>query len=287
MSIHGLIDNVAVGLGAKFMPKYFREGIESESITENLKNVLIDFPQVTGEGDYELLADTLVGKLGTAFRLAQWIDESHPTVIYHHGASETPFDYGFKRIFPYKKVNIPANLFLVRAPFHRNMKDFQQGISTLANVTAMLAVSVRLIEHLVEFLKRNSGGKIVVAGTSLGGFITNLHHIHYNSADYYAPLLAGLRMDDAYLNSLYSRATAQKAKDNPAGIEKVLNFEQDFCTRESDNVSPLLAIHDQLIRYEQQKASYGNCPVKTIARGHTTGALAYEQLREHIMKCLD
>ncbi len=286
MSIHGLIDNVAVGLGAKFMPKYFREGIESEGIAENLKNVLIDFPQVTGEGDYELLADTLVGKLSTAFRLAQWIDESHPTVIYHHGASETPFDYGFNRIFPHKKESIPANLFLVRAPFHRSMKDFQQGIRTLANVVAMMAVSVQVIEKLVLYKRSIGSGKILVAGSSLGGFITNLHHIHYNSADYYTPLLAGLVMHDAYLYSAYSRATARGAKENPAKIEAVLNFEKDFADKDNSNVFPLLAVHDQLVRYNLQKNSYGECPVETFDKGHTTGALAYKQLREHVLKRL-
>ncbi len=34
-------------------------------------------------------------------------------------------------------MNIPANLFLIRAPFHRSMKEFQAGIGTLANVTAI------------------------------------------------------------------------------------------------------------------------------------------------------
>ncbi len=286
MSIHGIIDNAAVGLGAKFMPKYFREGIESESVAVNLENISLEFPRVTGEGDYELLAGTLAGELNTAFRLAHWIDENHPSVIYHHGASETPFDYGFNRIFPYKKENIPANLFLVRAPFHRSMKDFQQGIRTLSNVVAMLAVSVRLIEHLVQQNRSKGVGEIIVAGTSLGGFITNLHHIHYNSADYYTPLLAGLAMHDAYLYSVYSRATAPEAKNNPSAIEAVLNFEKGFADRDSSNVFPLLAAHDQLVRYSLQRDSYGECPVKTISKGHTTGALAYKQLRNHILGCL-
>ncbi len=286
MSIHGLIDNVAVGLGAKFMPKYFREGFESPPVAEHLENVSLLFPNVAGEGDYEVFAETLAGELDAAFRLVQWIEGCAPTVIYHHGASEIPFDYGFKRIFPCKKMDIPANLFLVRAPFHRTMKDFQHGIRTLFNVVAMLAVSVRLIEYLVAFSRDRGSSKIILSGTSLGGFVTNLHHIHFNSADYYTPLLAGLSMDDAYLRSLYSRAVAQEAKENPAAIEAVLNFEKDFAAKDQSNVFPLLALHDRLIRYERQKASYGNLPVHAIDKGHTTGALSYEKLRSHVLQHL-
>jgi len=287
MSIHGLIDNLAVGLGAKFMPKYFREGLESQSVEENLKNVTLEMPEISGKGDYEVRASTLVGELHPAFRLVQWLGGDHPVIIYHHGASETPFDYGFNKIFPYKDKKIPANLLLIRAPFHQNMKDFQQGIRTLSNIVAMLAVSVSLIEQLVEYGRKASKSKIMVSGTSLGGFITNLHHIHHNSADYYAPLLAGLALDDAYLRSLYSRASAPEAKENPEVIEGLLNFEEDFAAVDSGNVFPLLATHDQLIRYEQQKASYGSCPVEIIAKGHATGALAYGLLRSHILEVLN
>lgn len=286
MNIHSLVDNMAVGTGALFMPKYYREGHESATIAEHLNNISMIFPDVQGEGDYEIETETLAGNLNAAFRVAKWTDVKQPTIIYHHGAAETPFDYGFNRIFPASKIDIPANLVLVRAPFHRNMKDFQRGIRTLNNVAAMLAVSVRLIEYLVLYLRQESAGKVVVAGTSMGGFITNLHHIHFNSADYYTPLLAGLAMDDAYLYSTYSKAVARAAKDNPAAIKSVLNFEKDFSRMDNSNVFPLLAVHDTLIRYEQQKASYGSIPVETINKGHTTGALAYKELREHILKSL-
>ena len=51
------------------MSKYFRDGVESPSIEEYLKteNFQITFPEITGEGDYELSANTLVGELNAAF----------------------------------------------------------------------------------------------------------------------------------------------------------------------------------------------------------------------------
>ena len=288
MSIHGVIDTAAVSLGVKFMPKYFREGAESATIKENLEGISLNLPDFKIEGDYDVLASTLVGELNAGFRLAQWIGENAPTVIYHHGASEIPFDYGFKGIFPLRKTDIKANLFLVRAPFHRSMKDFQSGIRTLANVTAMLSVSVCLIEHLVSYCRKRNVKQILVAGTSMGGFITNLHHIHYDSADVYIPLLAGLAMDDAYLVSVYSKAVDAHVRENYAdNIQAVLNFEEDFNAKDNSNVFPLLSRYDRLIRYQRQKESYGKCPVAAINKGHTTGALAYGQLRQHIFKHID
>ncbi|MFO7942573.1 MAG: hypothetical protein R6U92_08025 [Bacillota bacterium] len=286
MSVHGVIDSLAVGLGARFMPKYFRDGYRSEDVAEHLESVSIDFPQFADEGDYQISADTSVGTLPAAFRVAQCIGSNYPWVIYHHGAAEIPFDYGFRRIFPLEKQSIEANLLLVRAPFHESMKDFQHGIRTLANLVAMMAVSTTVIEHLVQRGRQAGANKVLVAGTSLGGFITNLHHIHFNSADIYTPLLAGLAMEDAYLYSAYSKATAPAAKENPRAIASVLNFTEDFAAVDHSNVFPLLAIHDRLIRYETQKASYGDCAVATIAKGHTTGALAYSNLRTHVLSHL-
>lgn len=286
MSIHGTIDEIALSLGAKFMPKYFRDGFNSPPVAEHLQAVSLEIPELNGEGDYEITASSLVGQLNAAFRLAHWEGDDVPTLIYHHGASEIPFDYGFKRIFPLKKIPARANLFLVRAPFHRSMKDFQHGIRTLANVVAMLAVSVKVIEGIVETNREKKVPRILVAGTSLGGFITNLHHIHCGSADAYTPLLAGLAMNDAYLRSAYSRAVDLKAKENPADIDTVLNFRGEFSEKDSGNVFPLLARHDRIVRYPVQKDSYGNRPVVTLEKGHATGALAYGALRSHVFDVL-
>ena len=287
MSVHGIIDTLAVSLGARFMPKYFRDGAESKSVADTLAEVRLELPKMNEEGDYDLVASTPVGDLNAGVRMAQWVGGDAPTVIYHHGASEIPYDFGFKGIFPLHKTTIPANFFLVRALFHRSMKEFQAGIRTLANVTAMLAVSVCLIEHLVRFCRARDVTQVLIAGSSLGGFITNLHHIHFNSADVYTPLLAGLAMDDAYLVSVYRKAVDGHVREHFAErITEVLNFEDDFSRRDHGNVFPLLARYDRLVRFERQRESYGECPVSIIQKGHTTGALAYGQLRRHILEHL-
>ena len=82
------------------------------------------------------------------------------------------------------------------------------------------------------------------------------------------------------------KAVDPKAKENPSTIKSVLNFEKDFANQDNSNVFPLLARYDQLVRYEIQKDSYGKIPVQTIEKGHATGALSYNLLREHVLKSL-
>ena len=94
-------------------------------------------------------------------------------------------------------------------------------------------------------------------------------------------------MDDAYLVSDYRKGVDPQARGkNSRQIKVVLNFEADFANQDHHNVFTLLARHDRLIRFERQKESYGECPVVVINKGHTTVALAYKELRRHILEHL-
>lgn len=287
MNVHGLIDHLALIGGARFLPKYFRDGYQSPPFSAHLAEVELSRPPREMQEEHEeVKARTLVGELEGGLRRVQWKGAAYPTVIYHHGANEIPCDYGFSRIFPLQRQDIAANFYLVRAPFHRSVKEFMSGIRTLSNFVAMLAVSVRIIQEVVQDNLQQGVPVIAVAGTSLGGFITNLHHIHFDSAQVYTPLLAGLVANDAFLRSAYSRATAPVALNHPQDIERVLDFSPGFAAAEHTRVFPLLALYDQIIRFGPHRESYGDCPVEVIKRGHTTGALSYALLRRHVLQCL-
>ncbi len=281
---HTLIDTVSVSLGSLFFKKYFRDGIDSVGIEEHLEAVNIDVPQLMSEQEYPILSETLAGELESAINLVQWKGPEYPTVIYHHGASEIPYNYGFKNIFPVDKQLFEVNLILIRAPFHNNRKSFMYGMATTERWLAMLAVSVRAIEQVIIQLRKKTSSSIVVSGTSLGGFISNLHHSYFNSADRYAPLLAGTAMHEAYLNSVYSKSMAKSALQQPDKIKRQFDFRQAFSAQDNHNVFPLLSAYDAIIRFDVQKASYGGLDVSVIEKGHTTGALAYHILREHILE---
>lgn len=292
MNIHEVLDNFTVSLSALFLGtnKFFSNSINSTNFRDNLQNITLKIPEIQGEGYYEVTADTLVGKLDPAFHIDQWYGKEFPTIIYHHGNNERPFDYSrfskntFKNILHSEKENIKANLIVLRAPFHSNLKENIEKMQYISNFVAMLSVSVRLIEQLVLQIKKNKGNRILVSGISLGGWITNLHRTYYNSADIYIPIFAGAALGDIFINSVYHKMTGKLVEEHYENVRKILNFEMDYIKVRDKNVYPLLAYYDQIIQYERQKKCYEECQVQVIEKGHITGAMSKKLIREHILQ---
>jgi hypothetical protein len=257
--------------------------VESPPLAEHIDAVEQPTIILAGEGLYEWSADTLVGELTTAVRIAQWLGDDYPTIIHHHGTNEQPFDMSFKQLLPHQKQSIPANLIVVRAPFAGSLKEFTQGIRTLTNYAAMLAVSVQVIEAVIAHCQSRGVPATVVTGISLGGFVTNLHHAFFNSATFYKPLLAGAAMGAIFTESVYSKLVDPSALARKDAILDLLNFEDAFARRDHGNVFPLMGRYDQFIEYERQKRAYGNQPIAVLDKGHVTGALAYTEMRQHIL----
>lgn len=289
MNNHALIDSIPVTLAATVFRKslMFRDSLESPAYEELISSINLKWPEIEGEGYYEVPAHTLVGELDPAFQIASWKGESFPTIIYHHGNNERPFnDYcfrnnTFKRIFKTKNNEMPANLIVVRAPYHCCYKSYRRQMSRLSTFTALLSVSVMMVQALTEYARGNSS-RVVVSGISLGGWVTNLHRTFFNTADVYIPLLAGTIPSDVFINSVYRKLTAGRVHENPAALKEIIDFEDQFSGVEEENVFPLLARYDQVIRFEQQEASYQDNPVAVINKGHFTGALSANDLRKHI-----
>lgn len=286
MNWHTFLDKATIYTTTVLMArgKYFRTDTDSASLAEHVTAVSLDAPPITAEKMVSLTATSLVGELTPAFRVAQWRGPDHPTIIYHHGTNENPYDMSFKKILPHQKQTIAANLIVVRAPFNDSLPTFVRSIARLENYTAMLATSAVLIEALVQQCKRLGAGPVLVAGISLGGFVTNIHHTYFNSADVYAPLLAGPLIEDVFLGSVYRKLVAAEALADAQAVVKGLSFAADFKQGKHTNLHPLLGRYDQYIRYEAQTAVYGNVPITTLEKGHVTGALAYTDLQQHLLE---
>lgn len=288
MNFNAFLDDFGLTISSIFTrKKYFRNTVDSPTLKEHLQAISIEMPFIMGEEHYELKADTLVGELKPAFRIEQWKGDNYPTIIYHHGAAEGWFDYSFKKIFPSKKIDIPANLIVIRAPFNQSNKEFVENIKHLSNYAAMLAVSVKLIELLVQYNKEMGVPCVVVTGVSLGGIVTNLHHTFLNSADLYKPLLGGSEVAEVFLNSAYAKITDSLAKENPEKIRKILNFNKEFEKVDKKNVFPLLGRYDQIFKFEREKKYFTNSSLVVLEKSHVTGATAFKELREHVLKDLE
>ncbi len=295
MNKHIFFDNLTASIGAMVAgkKKFFSKRIESPSLEKQVAAVEINLPSFFDEGIYELRAKTLVGDLDPAFRVAQWKGNDYPTIIYHHGNNERPFDFKksakntFYNIFLKTQEKLDANIIVVRAPFHNcSLKEYQESMVDLSNFTAMIATSVKLTEEIVNEIRRVSSEPIVTTGISLGGWVTNLHRGIFNSSTAYAPLMAGTFLGELFIKSKYRKMVSDIALDNPEEIRRILNFDDVFKRRNSQNVFPLLSKYDQFIEYDVQSESYTDFPLKTIEYGHVTGAINSKGLRNHIVSVL-
>ena len=289
MNKHILYDKLTAAIASATVGKFFSESIESPGYKKFLEDITVSLPSLD-ESIRETEAETPVGKMDPAYYVAQWKGEAYPTIIYHHGNNERPFDFSrfaknsFKNIFMDSNEPIEANLIAIRAAFHNaSLKEYQKKINHLSNFVGMLSVSVKLVEAIINRLKEQGGAPVLVSGISLGGWVTNLHRSYYNTADTYVPLLAGAALDHLFTDSGYRKMSGRIAREHPKSIKQMLNFEEDFKKVKDDNVFPLLGKYDQYIQYERQQKSYSKDNIKVLETGHVTSFLAGKELRKHIL----
>lgn len=149
---------------------------------------------------------------------------SAPTLIYHHGSGESDYT----------------------------------AVGRIDRWVFLLSASVRLTKALATHLTKRGCSRLVCAGLSLGGWITNLHHPYFDTCDVYNPVFAGAALHDLFTESIYLKLFASSARD--AG--------------------------DRFIRFERQAGIYRPDQMTVIERGHTTGALAYRPLAGHLGRLL-
>lgn len=295
MNKHIFLDYITASIGAMISgkKKFFADSLKSPTFEEQIAGIELKLPQISGEDIYEVQTETVVGKLDSAFRIAQWKGKDSPTIIYHHGNNERCFDFRqtakntFYNIFINTKDRVDANLIVVRAPFHNcSLKHYQNSMVEISNFIAMIATSVRLNEEIINEIKKENSRMIITSGISLGGWVTNLHRGIFNTSTAYAPLMAGAYLGELFLTSKYRKMASSLALENPDIIRRLLNFDKLFERHNTQNVFPLLSKFDQFIEYDVQKETYKGYPLKTIECGHVTGALNTNELRNHLLSVL-
>lgn len=251
--------------------KYFRDGVETAPFDAHLDAIDADWPTLAPHTTREIAVDTLAGTQHAAVAIKRWEGPDAPTLVWHHGGGEHPYDSTFDAIYPTPRT-VPANLFVVRAPGHDRLGGVQTVGRTLRGYLAMQAVAVALTERI----RHAVAGRTVVAGYSLGGFVTGRHHVAYDSADAYVPLMAGTAHAEIFLTSVPG---GRPALENPNHLRERLNFTCDWRQRTHDHVHPVLGVHDRLNRYETQAPSYPGLEPEAWSVGHLTGLRATNEIR--------
>ncbi|WP_267643949.1 hypothetical protein [Haloarchaeobius amylolyticus] len=257
--------------GLTWHRKYFRDGVDASSFGEHLGAIEADWPVFDTAGTTELTLETLSGPQQAAVSIRNWRGLDAPTLIWHHGGGEYPYTSTFDDVYP-EPTNVPANLILVRAPGHDRLGGVQSVGRTLQGYLAMIAVSVTLTERLCQAI----AGRTVVAGYSLGGFVTGRHHTVYDTADAYVPMMAGTAHAEIFLTTV---PAASAAVERPDHLRERLNFTDDWRNRSHAHVHPVLGLYDCLNRYEVQSRSYLTVDPTVWLVGHLTGLGATESIR--------
>ena len=177
MNKHVFFDQLTAALASTALGKnrFFSQSIESPGYKAFLDEITLSVSSLE-EGIHETEINISNETLDPAYYVAQWKGTGYPTIIYHHGNNERPFDFSryaknsFRTIFMDQKDPIDANLIAIRAPFHHStLRAYQKKVGHLSSFVAMLAASTKLIDALVDELRNKTDSRIIVSGISLGG----------------------------------------------------------------------------------------------------------------------
>ncbi|SEO21848.1 hypothetical protein SAMN04487948_101151 [Halogranum amylolyticum] len=295
MNHHAAIDVGTLRLSALFLrdAKFFARTVDSEPLVDVAADATVDVGDPTTAGVHEVTVDTPLGAFDAAYLPWQWIGSDAPTLIYHHGSGERPFDFGrfssnsFRRLFVGHDEQVPANVIAVRAPFHAGSNtEYARAMGDLENFVGMLAASAGLVEALAARVGDRSAQPVLASGISLGGFATNVHRVCFDHVDAYIPIFAGAALADLFVASAYRALTAESARRQSAKLRDALDFVDSFTAVDDTDCYPLLARHDRIVALDRQRPSYDGLSLSVLNKGHVTGSLATGALREHVVDVL-
>ncbi len=294
MNRHELIDVATISMSGLLLrnSRFFSRSLSSAPIGDVVSGTAIDVEDIRPGHVQEVSASTPVGEFHAAYLVTQWRGQDAPTLLYHHGSGEQPFNFGrfssnsFQRLFG-TNFDRDVNLIVLRAPFHdRSNKEYIRAMDDLENFVGMLATSAALMEGLAERSQKMGCPAVLAAGISLGGWAVNLHRAHCSGVDRYVPIFAGARLGELFVSSVYRKLAAESARTNPETLRNILDFEDAFVRNGADDCDPLLARYDRLIEFETQRPAYKGSDLGVLEKGHITGSLATDVLRSHIQRSI-
>lgn len=253
MNRHILFDRVMLWTFRQLGTPFFTSSILSPTFEQHLPNVRVDSDDITRQGYQEFDVTSLAGPVKLKIHVLHPLRSGAPLVIYNMGGGEAPFDSTITRAYPASE-STGVNVVAVEAPYQRSRRQIGEAFVHLNTYLAMLAITVRMNELIVQSETFRDCPIKIVAGTSLGGFVSNRHHLAYNSADGYVPFVAGTRHGDIFLTTIRASTLVT---ENPDYIRERLNFDREWVSRPHPNVFPQLGRYDQLNQYKIQAPSYG------------------------------
>ena len=279
MSFHSFLDRAVLSASALTgdSMKFFNRNVESPGLKEILGSAEIASPLSLDSGEHDTAVRCGGRAVSMRYRIMSEGRRGSDILIFHHGSGDIPYYKRIKKIIRADSSGVLGDLMIIAtdSPSNRSGREYLHAAGGLDSFSKLLAFSAVLMEAVVSVCRTERPGRIIVSGISLGGWIANIHHTYFNSADIYRPVFAGAAPDALFLESEYRKMTAASALENPRKITEALNFESDFRKRGGENVFPLMAVHDQYIRYDRQSGIYSRDNISLIEAGHVSGSAKY------------
>lgn len=261
---HVLFDKVLLMTFRYLGSPFFSRSIDSPPLLDHLAAVTFDRNQIGDHGEFEFIASSLAPAVSVKVNVFHNAGALAPVILYNMGGGEAPYDGTIKRAYPASE-DPGVSIVAIEAPWQRDRAQLANAFEDLNTYMAMLAITIRMNEWLLRSDQFSRSPRKVIAGTSLGGFVCNRHHLEYNSADAYVPLVAGTLHGEIFLSTIRS---SKLVTDNPCVIRKHLNFQDQWDRAPHNNVYAQLGRYDQLNQLEVQGPSYGNAAIDIWEGGH-------------------
>ncbi len=279
MNKHVIGDRLFLALIGIFGKPFFSQSVETGTFDEHLAAISFDLPELPEDDTFLPVPMTgLAGPMEAGLKVICRAGPDAPVVLYHQGGGEIPFDLTARGAFPADRANI-ATVIAIKTPFQTTQQELSERFVHFNNYVAMIAGVVALTEALIQSPELSAARCKIVAGYSLGGFVSARHHLLYNSADAYVPFVSGTAHAEIFLTTV--KAT-QIARKRPDILRSRLNFAEAWKQTDHANVFPVLGKYDQLNQLKVQGPSYAELPYELWEGGHLFGAKHPHLIREKI-----
>ncbi|MFZ5425170.1 MAG: YqiA/YcfP family alpha/beta fold hydrolase [Patescibacteria group bacterium] len=208
-----------------------------------------------------------------------------PSLIFHHGLSSTNHLHHL-RVLADKNFYDLFNIFSIQAAHHENVIDvLENAVNTFTNLAVISATSVRTMQEIVQFHRKESDNRVVIAGFSMGGILTSWHYFHYNTADLYFPIISYPNFGEITLDKNH----AKHIKNYKEMIKNESYFkcfevpEELIHKRSKSNIWPVIGTEDELINYEKASEFWRGYHVTEFFSGHVSVVFKRNQIKELIL----
>ncbi|MCP5454906.1 MAG: hypothetical protein H7A30_01345 [Thermotogae bacterium] len=200
-------------------------------------------------------------------------------LVYHHSNNEIPPEKAIFKISKYLDVNIG----LIGGAFHTNKYIYMKKLRDINNFTGLIASSAILMNDIAKVILKSGYEKVILAGTSLGGFVTIANFLYLDSKDTHISFYSGYNPYDVFLNGEYRYVLSENAGES---IKSELSFEKDFAGAvNKSNIYFLNGKYDKYINYLKQTEYALNKIL--VNKSHYFGIRSYKQIASFMKRFLD